>query len=84
MDAISAVLLDLTDDTANVLPGQTRDQRLVHVWNSYHEWSEAERHLGKNAQKKIWWLKTKFRIDSKTTTNIHRKIWKEDIAVVHA
>lgn len=53
MDAISAVLLDLTDDTANVLPGQTRDQRLVHVWNSYHEWCEAERHLGKNTKENL-------------------------------
>lgn len=45
MDAISSVLLDLSDDNAGLVAGNTRDRRLHELWISYRQYCEESRPL---------------------------------------
>ena len=45
MDSMSSVLLDLTDDDACIIDGNTRDRRLQHLWENYRDWCETSRLL---------------------------------------
>lgn len=45
MDVLTSVLLDLTDDGANLIHGNSRDRRLQELWLSYRDWCEGGRTL---------------------------------------
>lgn len=45
MDAISSVLLDLSDDNAGLVAGNSRDRRLQELWMSYRQYCEESRPL---------------------------------------
>ena len=45
MDVLTSVLLDLTDDGANLIHGNSRDKRLQELWLSHREWCEGGRTL---------------------------------------